>query len=99
MTTHIACMQCMQILPLISRNVVCTCVKLRVRQQIGASRGAQVPVGMATCRAVHRRGLTGGRMEVVGGSTSTKTEISDYSQHLALLADWLINEIEPAVIC
>lgn len=77
---------------------MCTCVKLR--HLIGASRGAHLPVGMATCRADHRGWLwRGGRMERVDCSISVEMEISVYWEHLALLADWPINEDEPAVIC
>jgi len=44
-------------------------------------------------------GCAGGGQELVDCSISVKIEISVNSEHLGLLADWPINENEPAVIC
>lgn len=44
-------------------------------------------------------GCSGGELERVDCSISVEMEISVYWEHLALLADWPINEDEPAVIC
>lgn len=43
--------------------------------------------------------VRGGGQELVDCSISVKIEISVNSEHLGLLADWPINENEPAVIC